>query len=30
MLFKEGKVADRIEGMPNAPQLIDRLLYFLQ
>ena len=27
---KEGKVADRIEGMPNAPQLIDRLLYFLQ
>ena len=30
MLFKDGKVADRIEGMPNAPQLIDRLLYFLQ
>jgi thioredoxin len=30
MLFKDGNVADRIEGMPNAPQLIDRLLYFLQ
>ena len=30
MLFTDGKVADRIEGMPNAPQLIDRLLYFLQ
>lgn len=29
ILFKDGKVADRIEGLPNAPQLIERLKYFL-
>ena len=29
ILFKDWKVADRIEGLPNAPQLIERLKYFL-
>lgn len=29
MLFKNGKVVDRIEGLPETNQLIQRLQYFL-
>lgn len=30
ILFKDGQPADRIEGMPNEAQLLDRLEYFLK
>ena len=29
ILFKDGEILDRIEGLPDANQLRDRLLYML-